>query len=231
MSICRIFIEQPLRKSDQILIQDSDFHYLKNVLRAKNDDVIALFNGVDGAWLSKIVEISKTKCTVEVVEQIKQQGSFPKVSLYFAPIRQNRMDILIEKATEIGVFEFHPILTEFTQVRKINIQRLQSQIKEASEQSEHLHVAKIYEPISFSSLLKSQKSLWICDERLDGNHLLDMPTLDHIYLVVGPEGGFSDSEKKMMESFTRVSLGDSILRAETAALCAVSFANYLLSKS
>jgi 16S rRNA (uracil1498-N3)-methyltransferase len=229
MSICRLFIDQPLGLSDHVVIRDSDFHYLKNVLRAKNDDVIELFNGVEGAWVSKIIELTKARCVVQITEQVKKQIPPPKVTLYFAPIRQNRMDILIEKATEIGVFEFHPILTEFTQVRKVNVQRLQAQIKEASEQSEHLHVAKIYEPVSFSSVLKSQNDLWICDERREGNHILGMKALEHIYLVIGPEGGFCDKEKKMMEPLTRVSLGNSILRAETAAICAVSFANYLYS--
>ncbi len=231
MSICRLFIDQPLGLSNHVVIPDEDFHYLKNVLRAKSDDVIELFNGVDGSWLANVIELTKTRCSVQVMDQIKKQIPAPKVTLYFAPIRQNRMDILIEKATEIGVFEFRPILTEFTQVRKLNTQRLQLQIKEASEQSEHFHVAKIYDPISFSALLKQGDSLWICDERLDGNHILNMPTPDHIHLAIGPEGGFSDSEKKMMGSLTRVSLGNSILRAETAALCAVGFANYLFSKS
>lgn len=229
--LCRLFVKTSLFEGGEIILQGQDVHYLRNVLRATNGQALRLFNGKNGEWSGTIREISKSSCSLILFECLKQQPKTPSIILYFSPLRQNRLDVIIEKCTEIGVSEFRPILTDFTQVRKINLERLEAQIKEASEQSEQLHVAKISEPINFDSLLRTEKNLWICDERRLGKHILDMSSTDSVHLVIGPEGGFSEKEKKLMESHTKVSLGDSILRAETAAICAVSFANYLMSKS
>jgi 16S rRNA (uracil1498-N3)-methyltransferase len=218
--------------SSKMQIEAPDyFHYLKNVLRAKHGDHLTVFNGRDGDWDCKIRELSKNSCILEVKKQISPQRDPPQIILYFAPIRQNRLDILIEKATEIGVLEFRPILTEFTQVRKVNLERLEAQIKEASEQSEQMHIAKIYEPVDFKKLLSQEKDLWICDEARDSKHILDVDKkAPSIKLVVGPEGGFSSSERAEFGNHQTVTLGSSILRAETAAIVAVSLGGYLVNQ-
>ncbi len=228
--LCRLFVQDELKSGLDILLKKEDAHYLKNVLRAETGQDLRLFNGKYGEFSGEVLEISKNSCVIHVKSLLRPQASPPPITLYFAPLRQNRMDTLIEKTVELGLLEFRPILTDFTQVRKINIERIQVQIKEASEQSEQLHVAKISDPVKFDHVLK-QKNLWICDESRTGNHILNMNPPEEIHLVIGPEGGFSSREKELMKNHTKVSLGHSILRAETAAICAIGFTNYLLTKS
>ena len=228
--LCRLFVQNHLQKDLEFNLEKSDAHYLKNVLRAEKGHRLRLFNSIDGEFSGEIIEVTKNNCMVRVESLLRPQTFPPQIVLYFAPLRQNRMDILIEKTVELGVLEFRPILTDFTQVRKINLERIQLQIKEASEQSEQLHIAKIFSLENFDQVLKS-KNLWICDESRTGKHLLNMQAQDQIHILIGPEGGFSPREKTLMENHTKVSLGNSILRAETAAICSIGFTNYLLTKS
>jgi 16S rRNA (uracil1498-N3)-methyltransferase len=224
--LCRLFVQESLGQGQVLSLDVEDFHYVKNVLRAQIGQKIRLFNGSDGEWSGVILEISKKSCLIDIGSQLFPQKAAPPIILYFAPLRQNRLDILIEKTVELGVLEFRPILTEFTQVRKLNLDRIQTQIKEASEQSLQMHRAQIFEPIRFSDLLK-KTPVWICDESRTGKHILQMSPSKQIHIAIGPEGGFSPLEKEMMAQHTTLSLGNSILRAETAAICAVAFANYL----
>ena len=224
--LCRIYVEASLSLKTLVVLDEKDHHYLRNVLRAKKGSNLRVFNGRDGEWSASYHEKN-----IEIETLLREQISPPPIDLYFAPIRQNRMDILIEKCTEIGLENFYPVFTEYTQVRNVNIDRLQKQVKEASEQSESLNCPKIHPPQILRTLLKSKTDLYVADERRDAQHFLNQSLeTKRLSILVGPEGGFSKAEREYFETLKKYSLGPSILRAETAAILSVAYGNILFGK-
>lgn len=228
----RLYTDQNLISDTNVELDISRAHYLGNVLRRKVDDNIRLFNGRDGEWLGALSEISKKNATVALSKQIKPQPKNERrIHLIFTPIKKHRMDWLIEKAVELGVTDFHPTLTQNTEVRKIKSERLESQIFEAAEQCERLSTPTLHGLQKIDQLLDnglSKIQILSCLERFDTTALKDMP-LDHekdIGFLVGPEGGFTAEEKEQIaHKTTPVGLGDTILRCETAVVKALCLIN------
>jgi 16S rRNA (uracil1498-N3)-methyltransferase len=224
----RLYVTQPLSKDNHIPLSVEQAHYLKNVLRLKIGDQLRAFNGKDGEWLLTLTTLEKKSAEASATKQLTEQDDpKQKIHLYFAPIKKNRMDFLIEKAVELGVTDLHPIITERTEVRKLNTERIKAQIIEAAEQCERSDIPILHPITQLSVLLQNPSfdyTILAALERQDAPHLGMVGT--EIGFMIGPEGGFSLEEIKILSNHPKiraVSLGTRILRAETAAL-------YILSK-
>ncbi len=228
----RIFTTEDLKIGETVALDDKQSHYLKNVMRKKEGDTIRLFNGRDGECLCCLTKLAKKQAEVSVDSLLKPQPqNTRKIHLIFTPIKKNRMDWLIEKAVELGVTDFHPVLTQNTEVRKIKVERLENQIFEAAEQCERLTIPKLHTLQKMEKILdnglESTKILG-CLERYNTMPLKDLK-LDwakDIAFLIGPEGGFTREEKEHVAQHTQaVGLGDTILRCETAVVKALSLIN------
>lgn len=243
----RLYIQDQtchLTLSADITLDKDQTHYAHNVMRMKKGHFIRVFNGRDGDWLGQFIQIDKKQAVIRLQESIYPQHDMThRVHLYFAPIKKNRMDFLIEKAVELGVSDLHPISMQFGQVHAINHDRITRQMVEASEQSERQSIPSLHDIISFQDMIggyqhisAGQPPILCCLERADeaqtpliNAYIHDYRTkfnTNTISILIGPEGGFSPDEKNAIHShkdmFHCVSLGKSILRAETAAISALS---------
>ncbi len=227
----RLFTEHPLSSTQTIDLAADQAHYINNVMRMAAGDPVRLFNGQDGEWAARIVEGKKKRCTLEVLDQKRAQEETPDLWLVFAPIKKQRLDFIIEKATELGVSSLQPVITRRTIVSKIRNDRLHAQAIEASEQCERLNIPDVHDALSLAQLIKdwpSERRLFVLDEH--GGALPIHEALQthkegpHAFLT-GPEGGFEATELDLLRKLpfvTPISLGPRILRADTAALAAIS---------
>jgi 16S rRNA (uracil1498-N3)-methyltransferase len=204
-------------------------------MRREIGDRLRLFDGENGEFLGAIQTLGKKDASVQLLEQLRPQPPLMRrVHLLFTPLAKNRMDMLIEKTVELGVTDFHPVLTQRTEHRKLNEQRVQAQILEACEQSERLHVPALHALVSLEAALRSwtQQPLasvlqWCCERPYTQRQPLGACTQAEQAFLVGPVGGFSDEECAYLSELDFVqpiSLGENILRAETAGILCVSSA-------
>ena len=229
----RIYIKKQISSNLLIYIKDKQHHFLKNVLRVQINDTIRIFDGVTGEWLSKVLSVNRDSIVLRVIEKTKSMVQVPDIWLIFAPIKQYRMNIAIQKATELGATKAIPCLTEYTDIKSVNIKNLQLNAIEAAEQSERLDIPKIEKPIQLQSLLNSlpdDRYFVYFDEKLNQEKnivesLLPLKNNNKKWAVlIGPEGGFSDSEKKLItksKNVLAVSLGNRLLRSDTAITVAL----------
>ena len=192
-------------------------------MRKNDGDQIRLFNGKDGEWICALEFQSKKEALASPLQKIKEQSHSPQqVHAYFAPIKKNRMDFLIEKAVELGVTDLHPVLTRNTEVRKVNEERIRTQIIEAAEQCERLDIPTLHGLSSLTDILKDPPdTLYVALERSEGLSCQNLKIDNYFAFLVGPEGGFTNEEIKhinLCKNFKKLSLGDQILRAETATI-------------
>lgn len=213
----------------EITLDPKQAHYLINVMRVQDQESLRIFNGKDGEWCTRLTITSKKQATLSLIEQIKTQSIGRDIHLYFAPLKQSQQSFLIEKATELGVTQFHPILTERTIVRTFKADKHRLTAIEASEQCERLTVPLFNELIELREGLKmipENEHILLADERRTAKPISALSIGDQgIHIFIGPEGGFTPKEFEMLESHTNVKLiklHDHVLRAETAALCALS---------
>ena len=232
----RIFTSSQLANGSSFSVDEKQGHYLGNVLRLENDAKIRIFNGKDGEWLGHIYCVKSGKKhgnTLNVVldNKIRDQVVEPDLWLCCAPIKKAYFDFIIMKATELGVAHIQPILTSRTQVRDLNRERLVSIAIEASEQSERLNIPEISAPVTLDKLIEDwpkDRLPLICAEAgkaLPINEALIKNPSQHPTIVVGPEGGFEMGELEKlcaMPGAVALRLGPRILRADTAALAALS---------
>ncbi len=198
-------------------------------MRRKEGDALRLFNGRDGEWRAELSALGKKSAQAIVQEQLFPQPPPGRaIHLVFAPIKKNRMDFLIEKAAELGATHIHPVLTQNTEIRQLNEERINAQLIEAAEQCERLTVPALAPLQKLDRLLgdwPQNVPLYACIERYDAPLLKDISATGDAAILVGPEGGFTADEAALLTSrpFIRpVSLGTTILRAETACLKALS---------
>ncbi len=226
----RLYVSDPILDGQEINLLGSQVHYLKSVLRLEADALVRIFNGQDGEWLAKFNPINKKNATLTPCEQTHQQTNkgLNKTHLIFAPIKKQRLDFMIEKAIELGATDLHPVVTHNTEVRKINADRIQAQIIEATEQCERLDLARLH-PLNtldkFCASWEESTPLFAAIERGDAPLLSSIDIKNDTAILIGPEGGFTQQETEMLQNFKAiqaVSLGDNILRAETAALYGLS---------
>ncbi len=209
-------------------------HYLLRVMRRKTGDSVSLFNGIDGEWQSVIARAGKNDCLLRVTERIRDQTAEPNVALMFAPVKKNRLDFLVEKATELGVSELYPVLTDRTMPKRLNIDRLMATATLAAEQSERLSIPHLSDLAPFETTLSDwpkTRPLIFMDETGAGADIrtaLSEPGFagDGVpTFVIGPEGGFSASELDVLGNLPfsiAVSLGPRVMRTETAAIAALA---------
>lgn len=224
----RLYTEYPLSDKVVIPLQNGQAHYLKNVLRRQNSDHVRLFDGENGEWLGQLQELTKKSGQVAIKEQtVKQPKERRRIHLLVAPIKKSRMDWLIEKAVELGTTDFHPIITQNTEVRKINEERMHQQIFEAAQQCERLDIPKLHKIEKLESKLQSwdeQVPVLACLERFNAPHIhkSGIKKKANVGFIIGPEGGFTGEEKDAISDMAvTVSLGKVILRCETAVVKAL----------
>jgi 16S rRNA (uracil1498-N3)-methyltransferase len=241
MKKIRLFIsEKNLGLGTRIKLRDNDFDYLIKVMRQKIGDRFFIFNGLDGEFVAQITEIEKKSLSVEVGEKISDLKKVPNVTLAFALIKNVRIDFVAEKATELGVARFQPILTQRTIVDKINLERFSANVKEACEQCERNDFPEIFPLKKLENFLNEneieKKILILCDESGQGAKASEvLPALrdreKEIVVLIGPEGGFSESEfskMRQLKNLFAISLGPRILRADTAMISALTLVQEFL---
>lgn len=233
----RLFVEQNFKNEPFLTLNQEQSHYLKNVLRCQKGDNLQVFNGIDGEWFAEVEELGKKSCLLAMKKQIRKMEKLKKVSLFFAPIKKNHTDFIIAKATELGVTDIYPITTQYSETHRVNIERFRAISIEAAELSERLCVPEIYLLQPLEEIL-SQTShhgpFLFCDESKDGQSILSFLKSDKfnsdtgISVLIGPEGGFSKLEREKLqqqENCHAIRLGNRVMRADTAALYALSCIN------
>jgi 16S rRNA (uracil1498-N3)-methyltransferase len=229
----RLYINEAL-KADAILNLDrAQSNYLINVLRLKDQAPILLFNGADGEWQANLQLLGRKKATLKVIAQTRPQTPLPPHELLylFAPLKQARTEYMVQKAVEMGACSLQPILTEYTQLRKLNLDRMEAHAIEAAEQCGILNIPDIKAPVSLSSLwtdFPADRHILFCDEGEESqNPLTALTGLEpqKLAVLIGPEGGFSPGERAQLRSLpniTPIPLGPRVLRADTAAVAALA---------
>lgn len=226
----RLFANVPLKKGESYICTPPQVHYLQNVMRQNVGDTVFLFDGINGEFEGAIVQIAKKSVTIDVQKKVFDFEASPDVWLLFTPLKKENTDIVVQKAVELGVSKLLPVQTEYTAVSKIKIERLQNQIIEAAEQSRRQDLPKI-EPLTDlqNVLLKWEKNrkLIYLDETGAGSSFVAQSQFmnEPAAFLIGPEGGFSKKELEILKNMSYtvgISLGNRILRSETAAIAALA---------
>lgn len=232
--------EQNLQIGTKIKISEGDFDYLAKVMRQKVADEFFVFNGIDGEFRAKIVDIEKKNLFAEIKEKISDLKKSPNFTLAFAPVKNVRIDFVATKATELGIANFQPILTKHTIVDKVNIERFKANVKEACEQCERNDFPQVFDIKKLDKFLdeegSKEKIFVLCDESGEGKKASEiLPKIDagnkEIVILIGPEGGFSKEEFEKFRCFKNlysISLGPRILRADTAMVSALTLVQEFL---
>lgn len=229
----RLYFDKKLSPNIMIYIKEKQHHFLKNVLRIKVEDLIIVFDGVTGEWITEVISVNRDNIVLQIKKKISEIIEETDLWLIFSPIKLFRMNITIQKATELGVSQFFPCITQNTNQTKINMRNLYMNIVEAAEQSERLTLPKLNEVVNLNNLLRDfpkDRGLIFCNEN-DKNLPNIFNTLENkssIFkkwaILIGPEGGFSETETKEILSISStipVSLGKRILRSDTATTVAL----------
>ncbi len=228
-------------------------HYLRDVLRLKDGDGVLVFNGKDGEWLGVLGGGKRAGLVLE--KQTREQSEPTDLHYLFAPLKHERLDYMVQKAAEMGVSKLQPVLTQHTQVKRVNVERMRANAIEAAEQCGILSVPEVAEPITFARAIAARKPdrlLVFCDESADVKDPIaalaaarETPSAmlpltmagatnngpQQLALLVGPEGGFAEEERAALLKLTnvvRLSLGPRILRADTAAVAALALVQAVL---
>jgi 16S rRNA (uracil1498-N3)-methyltransferase len=217
----RLYVQTSMEVDKIVDLNEDQSHYCINVRRLRLNDEILLFNGKDGEFLSVISSINKKTIRLSIINKVKDFRSLTPLMLVFSPIKQDRLNFMIEKATELGVTHIKPIITEYTQIRKINRERLLKIAIEASEQSERLCIPYLFEVETFSHFLFDHDFIeWPLACAYERCQTKENTSLEKSTgLLIGPEGGFSNKEIAMIQKkMPIISFGQQILRSETAAI-------------
>ena len=232
MSNIRLFFPKSLSINLKDKLDKSQSHYVSKVMRIKENEVFSLFNS-SGEWEAKIISISKSSVEFNITKQLRQKENLKELWLAFSPIKSNYFNFMIQKATELGVTKFLPIIFDRTIVRKINKERLEKVIIEAAEQSNRITVPIIEKPHKLKNFLSNDMDLIFTDlntsnTKIDLKKLTTKPTC----VIIGPEGDFSEEEREKILKFNGVQsikINENILRSETAVISALSIINYAIN--
>ena len=233
MNNIRLFFSKGLSLNLTDKLDKSQSHYISKVMRIKENEIFSLFNS-NGEWEAKILTISKTLVEFSVTKQLRQKENPKELWLAFSPIKSNYSNFMIQKATELGVTKFFPIIFDRSIVRKINKERLEKVIIEAAEQSNRIQVPKIENCQSLKNFISSNDVDIILTDINTNNKLVDKNKLtkNPTCIIVGPEGDFSESERVQILSYNSVQaikINENILRSETAVISALSIINYIIN--
>ena len=226
-SVIRLYVDHPLGVGQSVPLNREQSHYLFGVMRRGVGEVTELFNGIDGEWLARVVQAGKRNAILLCESQSKPMMLPPDLWLMFAPIKKARTDFIVEKATEMGAARIMPVQTDFTNSERIRQDRLQSHAVEAAEQCGGTYVPPVMELQKLSKLLDcwDDRHIMFCDETRLGQAITLSQQPGPWAILIGPEGGFSQAERKRLEVMPQVqgvSLGPRILRADTAAVAALA---------
>ena len=233
MGNIRLFFSNSISTGMTGMLDKSQSHYLNKVMRIKENEFFSLFNN-KGEWEAKILKISKGLVEFEIIKQLRQKENMKDLWLAFSPIKSNYQNFMIQKATELGVTKFLPIIFERTIVRKINVEKLKKIAIEASEQSNRVNIPLIEQTQNLESFLNSNSvdliftDLNSTNKKIDKYKLTNKPTC----IIVGPEGDFSELEREKILTFKgvqAVKINENILRSETAVISAISIVNYAIN--
>jgi 16S rRNA (uracil1498-N3)-methyltransferase len=248
----RLHVEDTLKSGADVALGKSQAHYLRHVLRLKSGDEVLVFNGRDGEWRATLAADSK-RTSLSLQELAREQTKPRDLHYLFAPLKHERLDYMVQKAVEMGATRLQPVLTQHTQVRRINVARMRANAVEAAEQCGVLSIPEISEPTTLNRAIASRKPdrlLVFCDEdakvkdpvaalaqaRPSPTAMLPLTMANAegpqpLALLIGPEGGFSDEERATLlkqPNIVRLSLGPTILRADTAAVAALALVQAVL---
>ena len=227
----RLFVDAAFTPDARVPLDRAQANYLGNVLRLTAGSPILVFNGRDGEWRAAIGG-GKRPDHLVILHQTRPQDRLPDLVYVFAPLKHARLDYMVQKAVEMGAASLQPVLTRHTQVNRINSERMRANAVEAAEQCGILSVAAVNEPLTLERYLGQrvpQRLLVFCDEAAELAAPVEVLThakaADGIDVLIGPEGGFADEERTALlrqPNILRLSLGPRILRADTAAVAALT---------
>lgn len=228
----RLFVpDSDLSTGKNLYLSETQVHYLRHVLRKEIGDCIRVFNGVDGEWLSSIEELSKNKCLIKLNKLLHQQKSVREIVVFASLVKKEALELMIEKAAELGATRFMPLICDRTVVHRANVERLQLIATEAAEQCERLNVMRVAEPEKIKNALETASShlnLIFCIERKEEQNFEQVArkfTSQPVGIIIGPEGGFTDQEIDFVQKLGNihsVTLGEAVLRSETALISALA---------
>ena len=233
MSNIRLFFSDTLSANMIDKLDKNQSHYLSKVMRVKENEVFSLFNK-EGEWEAKVLGIFKNIVEFKIIKQLRQKETTKELWLAFSPIKSNYQNFILQKATELGVTKFLPIIFDRTVVRKINKDRIEKIVIEASEQSNRINVPTIEEAQDLNGFLKKNSMNLIFTDlnsnikKIDKSKFTDKP----VCIIIGPEGDFSETEREKILSFKGVQpikINENILRSETAVISAISIVNYVIN--
>ncbi len=231
MSYIRLFFKESLSINLISKLDKSQSHYICKVMRLSKGSSFSLFNQ-SGEWEAKIQEINKGIIDFIVLKKLRSKEDTKEIWLAFTPIKLNYLNLMIQKATELGVTRFIPILTERTIVRNINEKRINKIIIEASEQCNRINIPSLDKLIEFKKFLKLHKNTNIIFGDLNSNNTkIDVEDKNPICVLIGPEGDFSEKERNMilnLKNINSLKINNNILRTETAAISMISILNFSL---
>jgi 16S rRNA (uracil1498-N3)-methyltransferase len=229
--IPRLFVDTPLATGSSATLNRQQAHYVANVMRLKSGDPLRLFNGRDGEYLCTIAFAGKREAAVTCTEQTARHREPPDLDYLFAPLKHARLDYMAQKATEMGVRRLHPVFTARTVAQRINLDRLKANTIEAAEQCNMVTVPEVLPPEPLDAVLANWdpgRRLIVCDEAspiADPLAALERLPSGPFALLIGPEGGFTESEMNALRALdfvTAISLGPRVMRADTAAVAALA---------
>jgi 16S rRNA (uracil1498-N3)-methyltransferase len=235
----RLYFSDKIQSNLVTHLPKEQSHYLKDVMRLKVGGTFSIFNS-QGEWKASIQNYEKQTVKIKILEKLRDKKNEKNIWLAFTPIKQNPLNFIIQKGTELGVQRFIPILSERTIVKDINIERLKKIIIESAEQSNRISVPEIDRLENIKNFLISfpkKGCLVFCDincDKSDLKNILSKKDIGPICILIGPEGDFSENERRLiaeLEQSQSISLASNILRAETAAVAAVTLVNYHLNLS
>ena len=233
MSNIRLFFKESLSLNLVSKLDKSQSHYISKVMRIKENEIFSLFNS-SGEWEAKVLNITKSIVEFEITNQIRQKENQKELWLAFSPIKSNYFNFMIQKATELGITKFVPIIFERTVVRKLNKERLEKVIIKATEQSNRINIPTLDDATNLEDFLKSSEMNLIFTDLNSENKKVHLEKLTNkpVCIVVGPEGDFSENERSKILSFKDVQaikINENILRSETAVISAISIINYAIN--
>jgi 16S rRNA (uracil1498-N3)-methyltransferase len=234
----RLFVHAALAPGETLALERDQSNYLGNVLRLAAGDTILVFNGRDGEWQASIVG-RKRPDSLTIMARTRPQDRLPDLAYVFAPLKHARLDYMVQKAVEMGASSLQPVLTRFTQVSRVNGERMRANVIEAAEQCGTLSVATVAEPVTLDRYLNGrdgQRLLVFCDEAAEAKNPVqalqrELAAASGIDILIGPEGGFAEEERAFLVRQKRtltLSLGPRILRADTAAVAALALVQAVL---
>jgi 16S rRNA (uracil1498-N3)-methyltransferase len=230
----RLFVANDLSALNEILLNDSQAHYLLHVLRLSEGSRLLIFDGQSGEWRAEIAHAKKNTCTVRLIEKVREQTASQDIHYAFAPLKQGRLDYMVQKAVEMGASLLQPVITAHTAVSRLNLSRLAANAIEAAEQCGVLSLPEIKAPLKLEALLETcerDRTIVFCDERSQVSSplaALEQLRGRKVMALIGPEGGFSTNEREelLSRSFVcPISLGPRIMRADTAAVAVLTLLN------